>query len=77
MNAYTYINPLTKEVVTVKTAREFTHIVLTFGLPASKRSDGQDYSNQIVDQSFAGSLQKAIARCEETSVIAELTKVTL
>lgn len=75
MNVYTYISPVSNEVVTVKTAREFTHIVLTFGLPASKRADGQDYSKQIVDQSFAGSLRKAIARCEETSVIAELTKV--
>ncbi len=75
MTTYTYINPISKEAVTIQTAREFTHIVLTFGLPASKRADGQDYSKEIVDQSLAGSLRKAIARCEETSVICELTKV--
>lgn len=75
MNTYTYISPISKEVITVKTAREFTHIVLTFGLPANKRADGKDYSKEIVDQSFAGSLRKAIARCEETSIIRELTKV--
>jgi hypothetical protein len=75
MNTYTYISPISNKAVTVQTAREFTHIVLTFGLPASKRADKIDYSKEIVDQSFAGSLRKAIARCEETSIIRELTKV--
>jgi hypothetical protein len=77
MNTYTYINPITKQEVSISSKREYSHIVLSFGLPASLRSDGVDYSKDIVASSLCGSLKKAMSRVESPrDLIITLTKIS-
>ena len=76
MNTYTYINPITNSEATITSKREFTHIVLCFGLPASERADKVDYSKEIVATSLCGSLQKAMSRIESPrDVVVALIKI--
>jgi hypothetical protein len=64
MNTYNYIDPITNQIVTIRSKREYTHIVLVYGQTAAERADGIDYSNTIVDESLCSSFALAQKRVE-------------